>query len=336
MRHAFTLVELLVVIAIIGMLVGLLLPAVQQAREAARQMQCGNNLKQLGLSGLNYESSMKGFPPGGWTWHATGDPDRSGAEQPGCWTFSLLPYMEQNALYMLASDGDPANVSATQKTNAVTTLQTPLPVFICPSRRTAMLYPQVSLSHINANTTSSSCRLDYAGNGGPTYVTSDSPTSWSSTLNAKTIQNTLGTSLNSLKGVIAPAKLITLGEIKDGSSNTFFIGEKVVRPECYVSNGTQGGSMGGSNYDGGDSQSVFTGFDADNTRFVPDSASNTTRNPMQDRMGITNYYPFGSCHAGSFGMTLCDGSVQRLSYSMDWETAYRLGHRADGKPVVIQ
>ena len=70
-RNAFTLVELLVVIAIIGILVGLLLPAVQAAREAARRMQCSNNLKQMGLATLNYESAHKKFPPGRF------DPDYS-------------------------------------------------------------------------------------------------------------------------------------------------------------------------------------------------------------------------------------------------------------------
>src|SRR5213593_486082 len=90
-KRGFTLVELLVVIAIIGILVALLLPAVQAAREAARRTQCMNHLKQLATACMNHHDTYKYFPSGGWGYHWVGDPDRgSGAEQPGSWMYNIL------------------------------------------------------------------------------------------------------------------------------------------------------------------------------------------------------------------------------------------------------
>ena len=106
--RAFTLVELLVVIAIIGILVALLLPAIQTAREAARRTQCSNNLKQMGLAAHNYHDTFNCFPPGAIT-----DGPCCGAKSRINWAIALLPYMEQSTLYddydHDANNEDPSN-----------------------------------------------------------------------------------------------------------------------------------------------------------------------------------------------------------------------------------
>ncbi len=119
-RRGFTLVELLVVIAIIGVLVALLLPAVQAAREAARRTQCTNHLRQIGLGIVNYESSKKVLPPGRETTHEYGV----------CWSFRLLPFCEEAAIHDALVPT--ARVDAEVNSRA---MRTPVAIMYCPSRR---------------------------------------------------------------------------------------------------------------------------------------------------------------------------------------------------------
>ena len=123
---------MLVVITIIGILISLLLPAVQSVREAARRTQCSNNLRQLALAALQHETANRFLPSGGWGWGWVGDPDHEyGLGQPGGWIYSVLPYLDQQNLHDMQS----GTTGAARATAAWTTIQTPLAIFNCPWRR---------------------------------------------------------------------------------------------------------------------------------------------------------------------------------------------------------
>jgi prepilin-type N-terminal cleavage/methylation domain-containing protein len=178
----FTLVELLAVITIIGILIALLLPAVQAAREAARRAQCSNNLKQLALGCVAHESATGRYPTDGWGWGWTGDADRGNDwRQPGGWIYNILTYIEQQPLHDLGMGISPWN-DQTKKDLHRQRMANPLNTLYCPSRRPAVAYPYTDWIPANASQPGTVGRNDYAGNGGDNYTSPDSPTpaGWSS------------------------------------------------------------------------------------------------------------------------------------------------------------
>ncbi|MDO4576023.1 MAG: DUF1559 domain-containing protein [Planctomycetia bacterium] len=313
---AFTLVELLVVIAIIGMLVGLLLPAVQQAREAARQMQCNNHLRQIGLAAMNFESSNRKLPNAGWWWYFTGDPDcGTGKGQPGPWTYQLLPYLEQDALYQMGADGYSDKTTDEQMAGAKTRSEIPLSIWNCPSRRAPKAYKSSGATYpVNANKISEGAKLDYVGNCGSGTGVGNQPKTWSEAM-ALNPSGWVETHSKST-GVIFSRGEVTFGMIRDGTSNTYMFGEKYLNPEHYEAYG-----------DWQDNETAYVGADYDILR-----AATSWSQPCQDRLAFDPHSGrMGSAHAGAFGVTLCDASVQRISYSVDPQVHGYLGYRSDGK-----
>jgi prepilin-type N-terminal cleavage/methylation domain-containing protein/prepilin-type processing-associated H-X9-DG protein len=328
-RRGFTLVELLVVIAIIGILVSLLLPAIQAAREAARRIQCANQIKQLALATMNHVDTHKFLPSGGWGWNWVGDPDRGyGKSQPGPWTYSVLPYMEEGTLWSMGQ----GETNAATKKKLLSQMNERQPDgFICPSRRPSR--PTGIKPHwapVNCNFIPVSGKSDYAINvggdalvgdlydyAGPSSIAeAESPAYQAKWPTPESILLKYGYKYN---GVNELRSEIRLAQITDGTSHTYLIGEKYLRTQSY--DGV--GASGSPTYDKGDNETIFTGFNRDYQRssFFP---------PQQDRPGAELDSTFGSAHPGAMNMSMCDGSVQTISYDIDPETHRRLGIRDDG------
>jgi prepilin-type N-terminal cleavage/methylation domain-containing protein len=160
---AFTLVELLVVIAILGVLMSLLLPAVNSVRESMRRTQCKNNLAQLGSAALQHLAAQGHYPSSGWGYGWTGDPDHGfGARQPGGWIFNCLPYMGLDMIHDKgkgASGADKYNIYLPEGRSAT------MPITICPTRRKAITYPSCE-NQANSAPCATLNKTDYAANGG--------------------------------------------------------------------------------------------------------------------------------------------------------------------------
>jgi len=312
-RCGFTLVELLVVIAIIGILIAILLPAVQAAREAARRLQCTNHLKQMGIAILSHHDAFGRFPSGGWGLYWVGEPERGTDEkQPGGWMFNILDYMELSQVRDMGKGlSGFARFKALAKRCA-----TPVEGFVCPSRRPAMAFPDTHDNYSTAGATGHmtiemSFRSDYAINAGdqPTVqfmgvepqriVDGDNPLwPWPDT--------------DDLTGVCFLRSTISLSDVTDGATQTYLVGEKYLNPDAYES-GT----------DAGDREICYVGFNNDTFRTAHVL-------PMQDKPGLQSVLAFGSPHAAGFHMLFCDGSVHMIPYTITLKVHRVLANRADG------
>ncbi len=298
----FTLVELLVVITIIGILMSLLLPAVQQIRAAARRMQCANNLKQISLALLNYEAAIKTFPHGtNWCCSNSG----------GNWATMIFPYVEQQALY------DQLNFEGNFRDDEhAEIVRIPVSVFVCPADGDAS-NPVMQRFHHNATPAHV---LWYPASMGPTHMDqcpfcpdpTPSPENyccqgWNFGTNGN---GSLGIARGTHAGIFGRnTKSTKMAAIKDGSSNTLLVGETL--PE----------------------QCTFIGLYSHN---FPLSGTSIPLNLMESADGTEWYRTCGfkSAHTSGANFAMADGSVHFLTDGVDYQLYNALGTRS-GREVAV-
>ena len=309
----FHAVELLVVIAIIGILIALLLPAVQAARESARRSQCQNNLKQLGLGFLLHEEVHGHLPTGGWGYAWWGDPDRgAGWRQHGGWGYNVLPFIEQQTVYEMGAGLD--ETMQPKMDIIAQRIATPIATMICPSRRSALVYPFIYTGSYPLNTS------DVTATGKIDYCVNVGDTGGHTAFGVARLEHAERPYFKNLKrkntGICYQLSMIELREITDGTTNTYMVCERSVNPDNYL------------NGKGADDDGICVGFDNDSCREarIP---------PYPDRSGFHNQSGFGSAHASVWQAVMCDGSVWPLSYNVDLKLHHRLGNRADGLPADV-
>jgi prepilin-type N-terminal cleavage/methylation domain-containing protein/prepilin-type processing-associated H-X9-DG protein len=306
-KHGFTLVELLVVIAIIGILVALLLPAIQAAREAARRTQCVNNLKQMGLAILNYESSRRCFPRGRWNLIPTDTGKHNVVDRPtaksndACWTVVVLPYAEEQNI---ASQYDLKKEWF--HTDNRTAVSYPLKIFVCPS------VPEQSRS----DTTFTSSMQPAAGDYG--CINGVGSAAWNFHPELGTYPGNISGGEDNPKviGVMTKALLRSpcrFKDIIDGTSKTILIAETAGRPDQYF-DGRLGNSAG-----------LIVPVDAGTGWADPDSGFTLNTQPVINHSNNGEIYAF---HPGGAQFCFADGSTRFISSSLDTVIGIALVTRA--------
>lgn len=309
--RGFTLVELLVVIAIIGVLVALLLPAVQAAREAARRAQCSNNLKQIGLAYHNRESTFKEFSPS-----FVGEAPANQGKACG-WGPFILSFIEQGVLAdqyntnyaYYPSSADPA-VLAIQMANQNVVKQ-PIPSFACPSTPTSERLYTYSFSYPGYPTISwQGWNADY----GPIRGVYDETRAY--------VGMPSGTNLT---GALQADKGTSIAAITDGTSNTVLIAEIAGRRQVYRKRIPITGVE--TSYGGGWGDST-AGAMRLNT-----STADGTMWPGPCAVNCTNYYAFYAFHPGGAQAVYCDGSVRFINSSISAFTGVAIVSRQNAEIV---
>ena len=341
-KHSgFTLVELLVVIAIIGVLVALLLPAVQAAREAARRTQCINQLKQLALAAHNHESSVGFLPSGGWGYKWIGDPDRGfGKSQPGGWPFSLLYFIEAGNVSAIGEGLPEAEKKAALAKQKIT----PLPMFYCPSRHAPGLGYGDESSHnadqsIDGNFIELVAKTDYAANGGSLMpgrggANLGAGPPYQCVVNYPDCQG-LVTQANAFRGngSVVPRFGVKLRQVTDGTSNTMLYGERWMHVTMHPLDHGLSVQF--------DNSSMYQGWDWDTVRWASayeESDGSMLGMPWPDSQGDTGRrgpvpsecFRFGSTHPGGLNAAYVDGSVHSVAFDIDPGAWNHLGGRDDG------
>jgi prepilin-type N-terminal cleavage/methylation domain-containing protein/prepilin-type processing-associated H-X9-DG protein len=367
-RRGFTLVELLVVIAIIGVLVALLLPAIQAAREAARRTQCRNNLKNIGLAVLNFETSQKMFPTGGVSPQVRIQDYLVDSAQPVAnrrgpangplrqglgWMYQILPYLEQGAVKSIVNQKDIA--------------RNPIPLYNCPSRRGVTMFlnstHETEVSLVDYAATTAGPARGEVGNAEFNALLSDLAPNASnpSAINGTRVseifwgcencesglpdlaivnhQASIGKPIQ-FRGVIQRVDWNSLERKHMGFTEKMTMqritdgtSNTLLASEKWVFASYAQGPRENSPWKDGDDFGWADGWDYDGLRscmLVP----HTDGEGVEPPDGLSGYVrenlQFGSAHPGGINVLFVDGSVSTIDYSVEVEAFNRLAHRDDG------